>query len=128
MQTVLTQDDRPTQLVTAGRLLDEGAYVIELEGELDLHTSPQFERSVLEAIDRGATDVVVDLQGVSFVDSTTIGVLMRARKRLASLRGRLLVVCSDRNLLKLFEITALDRMFEIFPSQEEALTHVDGRS
>src|SRR6266566_8914509 len=98
MQTVLTQDDRPTQLVTAGRLLDEGAYVIELEGELDLHTSPQFERSVLEAIGRGATDVVVDLQGVSFVDSTTIGVLMRARKRLASLRGRLLVVCSDRNL------------------------------
>jgi anti-sigma B factor antagonist len=102
------------------------AYLIRLEGEFDLHTGTRFERRVLEALGRGASEIVVDLSDVSFIDSTTIGILMRARKRLARLRGRLLVVCADRNILRLFEITALDRMFEIYQTREEALERVDG--
>src|SRR5215203_5905113 len=101
------------------------AYLIRLEGEFDLHTGPHFERRVLEALGRGASQIVVDLSDVSFIDSTTIGILMRTRKRLAALRGRLLVICADRNILRLFEITALDRMFELYRTREEALEHVD---
>jgi anti-sigma B factor antagonist len=106
--------------------LSPTAYLIRLEGEFDLHTGTRFERRVLEALGRGASEIVVDLSDVSFIDSTTIGILMRARKRLARLRGRLLVVCADRNILRLFEITALDRMFEIYQTREEALERVDG--
>ena len=102
------------------------AYLIRLEGEFDLYTGQQFERRVLEALGRGASEIVVDLSAVSFIDSTTIGILMRTRKRLAQLRGRLLVICADRNILRLFEITALDRMFELYRTREEALDHVDG--
>ena len=109
-------------------VLNPTAYLIRLEGEFDLHTGPQFERRVLEVLGRGASQVVVDLSDVSFIDSTTIGILMRTRKRLARLRGRLLVICADRNILRLFEITALDRMFELYRTREEALEHVDGNS
>jgi anti-sigma B factor antagonist len=102
------------------------AYLIRLQGEFDLHAGPQLERRVLEALGRGASQLVIDLSEVSFIDSTTIGILMRTRKRLAPLRGRLLVVCSDHNILRLFEITALDRMFEIYRTRDEALERVDG--
>jgi len=109
-----------------GSSLGPTAYLIRLAGEFDLHTRPEFERRVLEALGRGATQIVVDLSDVSFIDSTTIGILMRTRKRLTPLRGRLLVVCADRNILRLFEITALDRMFEIYRTRAEAMEHVDG--
>lgn len=116
------QTDR--QFVTEAKPLGGDAYLIALAGEFDLHTGPEFERRVLEALGRGASEIVVDLSEVSFIDSTTIGVLMRTRKRLTPLRGRLLLVCTDRNILRLFEITALDRMFEIYDTKVEALEHV----
>jgi anti-sigma B factor antagonist len=106
--------------------LGERACLICLSGELDLHTGPEFERRVLEALGRGALEIVIDLAEVSFIDSTTIGILMRMRKRLAPLSGRLLLVCNDPNMVRLFEITALDRLFEIYPSREAALGDVDG--
>ncbi len=81
---------------------------------------------MLEALGRGALELVIDLGEVSFIDSTTIGILMRTRKRLAPFQGRVMIVCTDRNILRLFEITALDRMFEIYPSRAEALEHIDG--
>lgn len=117
-----------TSLVTAVSAIRPGSFLIRLEGEFDLHTGSQFERRVLEALGRGASQLVIDLSSVSFVDSTTIGILMRTRKRLTPLKGRLLVVCPDRNLMRLFEITALDRMFEIYRTKEEALEHIDGDS
>jgi len=101
-------------------------YLIALAGEFDLYTGPELERRVLEALGRGAADVVLDLTDVSFIDSTTIGILIRTRKRLMPLRGRLLIVCSDRNILRLFEITALDRLFEIYGTRDAALEGIGG--
>jgi anti-sigma B factor antagonist len=83
---------------------------------------------VLEALGRGASELLIDLSEVSFIDSTTIGILMRTRKRLAPLGGRVLVVTSDRNILRLFEITALDRMFEIYSLRTDALEEISGHT
>jgi anti-sigma B factor antagonist len=119
-------EDHDRGLVREARPLGGEAYLIVLSGDFDLHTGPQFERRVLEALGRGASELVIDLSDVSFIDSTTIGILMRTRKRLAPLQGRVLIVCTDRNILRLFEITALDRMFEIYRTRAEALESVDG--
>ena len=108
--------------------IGEHAYLISLAGDFDLHSGPEFERRVLEALGRSATDLLIDLSEVSFIDSTTIGILMRTRKRLAPLGGRVLVVTSDRNILRLFEITALDRMFEIYSRRTDALEEINGHA
>jgi anti-sigma B factor antagonist len=113
-------------LVRAARPVGTDGYLIALSGDFDLHTGPQFERRMLEALGRGASQLVIDLSEVSFIDSTTIGILMRTRKRLAPFQGRVLIVCTDRNILRLFEITALDRMFEIYCTRAEALEAVGG--
>lgn len=126
MEWALEEHARSAGLVAEAQPLGHNAYLIELAGEFDLHSGPTFERRVLEALGRGALQLVIDLSEVSFIDSTTIGILMRTRKRLAPIRGRLLIVCSDRNILRLFEITALDRLFEIYRTKEEAITRVDG--
>jgi anti-sigma B factor antagonist len=102
----------------------ESTYVIALTGEVDLYTAPEFKQQLLEAISKGARNVVVDLSGTTFIDSTTLGVLVGGVKRLRGQDGQLSLVCSDRNIAKIFEITGLDRVFQIYPARDEALAAV----
>ena len=101
--------------------VSDDAYVISLSGEVDLYTAPEFKQQLLDAIGNGATKVVVDFSNTTFIDSTTLGVLVGGVKRLRTNEGQLSLVCSDRNITKIFEITGLDRVFTIYPSRDEAL-------
>jgi anti-sigma B factor antagonist len=98
------------------------AYLIALTGEVDLYTAPEFKQELLDAIAKGAKQVVVDLSGTTFIDSTTLGVLVGGVKRLRTNDGQLSLICSDRNITKIFEITGLDRVFTIHATRDEALT------
>jgi anti-sigma B factor antagonist len=99
----------------------DDAYVIALSGEVDLYTAPEFKTQLLDLIGNGAKEVVVDFSSTTFIDSTTLGVLVGGVKRLRPVGGRLSIVCTDRNITKIFEITGLDRVFQIYDSREEAL-------
>jgi anti-sigma B factor antagonist len=99
----------------------EQQYVISLAGEDDLYTAPEFKQQLLDVIGKGAKDVVVDFTNTTFIDSTTLGVLVGGVKRLRQNDGQLSLVCSDRNITKIFEITGLDRVFTIHATREEAL-------
>jgi anti-sigma B factor antagonist len=101
--------------------VDESTYVIALAGEVDLYTAPEFKQQLLDVIGEGGKDVVVDFSDTTFIDSTTLGVLVGGVKRLRAQEGRLSLVCSDRNIRKIFEITGLDRVFTIYPTRDEAL-------
>ena len=97
------------------------AYVISLKGEVDLYTAPEFKQQLLEVIGQGGREVIVDFTDTTFIDSTTLGVLVGGVKRLRTNDGQLSLVCNDRNITKIFEITGLDRVFTIHPTREEAL-------
>ena len=101
--------------------LDDGRYVISLAGEVDLYTAPEFKQQLLEVISQGAHTVIVDFTDTTFIDSTTLGVLVGGVKRLRSNDGQLSLVCSDRNITKIFEITGLDRVFTIHSTRQEAV-------
>ena len=101
--------------------LSGDTYVISLVGEVDLYTAPEFKQQLLEVIAQGAREVVVDFTDTTFIDSTTLGVLVGGVKRLRSNDGQLSLVCNDRNITKIFEITGLDRVFAIYPTREEAV-------
>jgi anti-sigma B factor antagonist len=100
----------------------DGAYVIALSGEVDLYTAPEFKQQLLDVIGNGAVNVIVDFSNTTFIDSTTLGVLVGGVKRLRPNDGQLSLVCSDRNITKIFEITGLDRVFTIYPTREEAVS------
>jgi anti-sigma B factor antagonist len=108
--------------------VDGGAYVISLAGEVDLYTAPEFKQQLLEVIEQGGKDVIVDFSDTTFIDSTTLGVLVGGVKRLRSHDGQLSLVCSDRNITKIFEITGLDRVFTIYPTRHEAISEAGNAS
>jgi anti-sigma B factor antagonist len=104
--------------------LDGDAWVIALSGEVDLYTAPEFKQQLLQVIEQGGRQVLVDFSETTFIDSTTLGVLVGGVKRLRPHDGQLSLVCNDRNITKIFEITGLDRVFEIYPTRDEALTKI----
>ena len=113
-------EDRPqfgVELVRAG---DEVAVVV-LQGEVDIYSATQFKEVMIQSIEEGAKHIVVDLVGVTFIDSTALGVLVSGAKRVRPQNGTLDIACQDENITRIFEITGLDRTFGIYPTREKAL-------
>ena len=101
--------------------LDEKTHVVGMRGEADFRTAPHFQKELSRTLSDPHKRAVVDLSEVSFMDSTTLGALLNAHRRVSRRGGRLPIVCTDPGVLKLFAMTALDRTFEITSSREEAL-------
>jgi anti-sigma B factor antagonist len=104
--------------------VDDATHVIELGGEVDLYTAPEFKERMVDLIKHGKTRLVIDLSSATFIDSTTLGVLVGGVKRLRPVGGTMALVCTDASITKIFEITGLDRVFPIHGSREEALEAV----
>lgn len=93
---------------------------IAVTGEIDVYTSPQLKQSLVAAVNEGCLDIVVDLEGVTFIDSSGLGVLVSGLRRVKERGGSMRVVCTRDQVLKIFRITGLDKVFPVFASVEEA--------
>jgi anti-sigma B factor antagonist len=105
--------------------IDGERHVLAVRGEIDLFTAPELKQVLAESIEAGRIRIIVDLTDTTFLDSTALGVLIGAVKRLRSRDGGLAIVNLDENIAKTFEITGLDQIFTIVPTREEAVDAVD---
>jgi anti-sigma B factor antagonist len=94
-------------------------YLITVSGEVDLATSPDLDVAIIAAIDSGATSVVIDLTDVSFMDSSGLGVIVRALKRCREAENDLDLVITNERVLKVFGITGLDQVIPIHASIQD---------
>ena len=95
--------------------------VLEIGGEIDVYTAPRLREHLIQLGDEGVIRLVADLSRVEFLDSTGIGVLVGAHRRLKSAQGALALVCPHERLLKIFRITGLDGIFHIYDSVDAAI-------
>jgi anti-sigma B factor antagonist len=119
-----SHDDLTSIFSVHDEIVDDTTQVVAVAGEVDLYSAPELKEHILTAIEGGKTRIVVDLTEATFIDSTTLGVLVGARKRLREHDGTLAVVCPDDDKLGLFEMTGLDRVFSIHALRGEALAAV----
>src|SRR5688500_15257305 len=115
----------PAEFALTEDALDADRHVVAVRGEIDLFTAPELKQKLTDAIEGGKSRIVVDLSETTFLDSTALGVLIGAVKRLRSREGALVIVNTDQNIAKTFEITGLDQIFTIVGSREEAIEAVD---
>lgn len=102
------------------------AFVVSAAGELDLASHEVLDRELAGTLDRGCRRLVVDLTGVTFIDSAAMGALVVNARRLPD-DGGCVVVADDPRILRVFEITGLDRTFEIERSLAEGVDRLVGR-
>lgn len=102
----------------------EGIGIITLEGEVDVYTAPKLKSRLIDLVDEGKYSIIVDLQRVEFMDSSGLGVLVGGLKRVKSHQGSIVLVCTQENILKIFRITGLVKVFPIYSTEAEALQSV----
>lgn len=96
--------------------------MVTVAGELDLHSSPQLRDRVLGLVNDGVERVALDMSGVGFMDSSTLGVLVTCLKRLRERDGSLVLVSVPASPMKVLTLTGLDRVFEVVGSIDELPT------
>lgn len=92
--------------------------VIKLSGNLNATTSQEFRQKITEIIEIGVKIVLVDCQDVTFMDSSGLGALVLAFKTLRASDIKLVLCSINEQVRILFELTSMDKVFEIFPSQD----------
>ncbi|WP_392543259.1 STAS domain-containing protein [Oryzobacter telluris] len=95
--------------------------VVTVAGEVDVYTAAQLRAALDEEVAADHVQLVVDLDDVTFLDSTGLGVLVGRLKLVRNQSGWLRLVCSNERILRVFRITGLDKVFGIHASLDEAL-------
>lgn len=99
---------------------DANVTVVSVAGEIDVYTAPILREALDKQIALGHGNLIVDLDDVTFMDSTGLGVLVGRLKRVRGQSGSLRLVCTQERVLKVFKITGLDKVFGIYESLVEA--------
>jgi len=94
-------------------------------GELDLATAPRVRAAVVQVLADGADRLVLDLGGVDFIDSTGLGVVLGAVRRMRATGGTIRLVVHEPAVLRVFELTGLDRVLPIAASVDDAILLAD---
>ena len=109
-------------MVFHGERLTDDAYLLRVDGELEVLTVAPFERAVEEALDQRADRLVVDLSHTTFMDSVALGALIRYARRLRGEGGLLVVVAGDVGQpATKFDLSGTRHFFHVCASVDEAL-------
>ena len=112
----LSAGSRPVSAVER----DRGATVVSLAGELDLYNADEVRQALHACSAEGPARLVVDLSGVTFIDSTALGVLIEARSEMAD-HGAFLLAAPGLETRRALEVSGLDRHFTVHETLDEAL-------
>src|SRR3712207_7325838 len=103
---------------------DEGMALVNIEGRVDAAAAPSFKQQLTEAIAQGNVRLALHIAHVSFMDSTGLGALVSALKAARRANGDIGIIAPSPQVQKLLKLTAMDRVFRVFPSPDEALQHL----
>jgi anti-anti-sigma factor len=107
------------------RISNEDVEIIVLSGRIDQQSSEELETVLQDCLDKKRYNICIDLINVKYICSSALGVLVAVKRKIKDLEGDIKLVIASDNLLRLFETTMLDKVFEIFESQRECLPTFD---
>lgn len=94
--------------------------ILDVEGEVDVYTSASLKQEISAAVSDGVKYIVLNLSKVEYLDSTGLGLLIGALKRLKENQGNLVIASPSVRIMRVFEITGLYKIFSIYPTEAEA--------
>ncbi len=101
-------------------LVAENIPVLRLSGELDLNSVPDVRRAIRALIDDGLVNFIITLSQLDFIDSSGLGVLVGGLARVREKQGEIKIACSNKRILRVFEMTRLTQLFDIYPDEDGA--------
>ena len=105
----------------------DGIEVIDVAGTIDISSAPRLRELLIDLVNTDNYQLIVNMDQVEFLDSTGLGVLVGALKRVRAHDGSLDLVCTQERILKLFRITGLTKVFGIHETVDQAIAATKGR-
>jgi anti-sigma B factor antagonist len=102
---------------------ENGVVVVQVEGQLIVGNRQQLKDMVQEAVQRGATRILIDFSRTGYIDSSGLGALVSISKKVREAGGELRLAGLNDDLRSLFELTKLDTLFSIAETREQALAN-----
>ena len=99
----------------------DGIEVVTVEGGIDIYTAPRLRELLIDLVGKNNYQLVVNLEKVGFLDSTGLGVLVGGLKRVRAHDGSLDLVCTQEQILRIFRITGLTKVFGIYQTVDQAI-------
>ena len=101
----------------------KGLIVCHIDGEIDINSSPMIKKSFDKLISQKTPKIVINLSKVTYVDSSGLATLVEILKNMRSYGGKMRLACMSPKIKSLFEITKLEKLFEILADEETAITN-----
>ncbi len=95
--------------------------IFDINGEIDLYNAPDIKKNIKEKMDQGKNNIIVNLDKVSYIDSSGIGVLISSLSQLKKVGGGLKIINVYASVKKVFELTKLTSFFDIYETEQEAI-------
>ncbi len=99
----------------------DGVVILDIQGEIDLYNAPEIKDTIQKLIEAQKYNIIINLEKVSYIDSSGIGALISSLSNLKKYQGSLKIINVYASVKKVFELTKLTSFFEIYNSEEEAL-------
>ncbi len=99
----------------------DGIIIMDIQGEIDLYNAPEIKENVQKLIEKQKINIIINLEKVSYIDSSGIGSLISALSSLKKYHGNMKLVNLLSSVKKVFELTKLTNFFEIYKTENEAL-------
>ena len=103
---------------------DANTQVVDLAGEIDVYTAPDLRQKLGDAVESDALNLVINLESVRYIDSSGLSVLLETHKRARARNGRMSVICTHNQILKLFNLTGLNKILQVCGTESEAVQAV----
>lgn len=107
------------------RISEDNVEIIVLEGRIDQDGSEELEAALQDCLNKKKYNICIDMVNVKHICSSALGVLVAIKRKIKDNEGDIKLIIVNDNLLKLFQTTMLDKVFEIFESQRECLATFD---
>ncbi|MBN8219047.1 MAG: STAS domain-containing protein [Spirochaetes bacterium] len=104
----------------------DGIVILDIDGEIDLYNAPEIKGTIKQQMDGGHKKIIVNLENVSYIDSSGIGALISSLSNLKKIGGGLKIMHVYDSVRKVFELTKLTSFFEIYDSEDEAVAAYQG--
>lgn len=114
-------------LKVSPRSVQDNVQALDLEGEVDVYTAPLLRQEIMEQVDGGTRHLLVNLEKVEYLDSTGLGILIGGVKRAKEQGGSLKLVGPSARITRIFEITGLNKIFDVYASEAEALAATEAK-
>ena len=105
---------------------DKRTLLVKIEGELDHHIAEKIKTAVDEKIrSTNAVNIIFDFTELSFMDSSGLGVIMGRYKKVRTLGGKILIYGVNAGILRIMEMSGIDKIIKLTPSYEKAIRVLD---